>query len=128
MKYSSIIRNTFYSIINSTHTCTACKWVTTTSSNFCELEIALESDIDTGISMSVLQCFFTIDYYTSFLPANTASPLIKILKEFTENKKESKYVRDIRTLLIINKRDSILSNAEQNTVHSEVQGISHTNR
>ncbi len=52
MKYSSIIRNTFYGIINSTHTCTACKWVTPTSSNFCELEIALESDIGTGISMS----------------------------------------------------------------------------
>ncbi len=53
MKYTSIIRNTFYGIINSTHTCTACKWVTTISSNFCELEIALErSDIDTGMSMS----------------------------------------------------------------------------
>ncbi len=51
-KYSSIIRSTFYGIINSTHTCTACKWVTSTSSNFCELEIALESDIGTGISMS----------------------------------------------------------------------------
>ncbi len=33
MKYSSIIRNTFYGIINSTHKYTACKWVTTTSSN-----------------------------------------------------------------------------------------------
>ncbi len=52
MKYSSIIRNTFYGIINSTHTCTACKWGTTTYCNFCELEIALESDIGTGISMS----------------------------------------------------------------------------
>ncbi len=48
MKYTSIIRNTFYGIINSTHTCSACKWVTTTSSNFCELVIAS----DTGISMS----------------------------------------------------------------------------
>ncbi len=47
---------------------------------------------------SVRQCLFTIDYYTSFLPANTESPLIKILKEFTENKKEFKDVRDIRTL------------------------------
>ncbi len=52
MKYSSMIRNTFYGIINSTHACTACKWITTTSSNFCELEIAFESDIGTGISMS----------------------------------------------------------------------------
>ncbi len=52
MKYSSIIRNTFNGITNSTHTCTASKWVTTTSSNFCELEIVLESDIGTGISMS----------------------------------------------------------------------------
>ncbi len=52
MKYSSIIRNTFYGIINSTYTCTACKWVTTTSSNFCEFEITLESDIGTGISIS----------------------------------------------------------------------------
>ncbi len=49
MKYNYIIRNTFYGIINSTHTCTACKWVTTTSYNFSELEIALESDISTGI-------------------------------------------------------------------------------
>ncbi len=37
-----------------------------------------------------------------FLPVKTVSPLIKILKEFTENKKESKDVRDIRTLLISN--------------------------
>ncbi len=36
---------------------------------------------------SVLQCLFTIDYYTSFLPANTSSLLIKILKEFTESLK-----------------------------------------
>ncbi len=59
MKYSSIIRNTFYDIINSTHTC---KWVTTTSSNFSELEIALESDICTGISMSKYYTF-TKFYY-----------------------------------------------------------------
>ncbi len=36
-------------------------------------------------------------------------------------------MRDIRTLLISNERDSILFNAEQSTVHSEVQGIFHTN-
>ncbi len=77
---------------------------------------------------SVLQCLFTIDCYTSFLPANSASPLIKILKEFTDNKKESKEVRDIRTLLISNERNFILSNAEPSTVHGEVQGIFHTNR
>ncbi len=35
---------------------------------------------------SVLQYFLTIDYYTSFLPANTTSPLMKILNEFRENK------------------------------------------
>ncbi len=52
MKYTSIIRNTFYGIINSTHTWPACAWLTTTSSNLCEHEIALESDIGTGISMS----------------------------------------------------------------------------
>ncbi len=55
------------------------------------------------------------------------SPLIKILKEFTENKKESNDVRYIRPLLISNEGDSILSNADQNTVHGEVQGIFHTN-
>ncbi len=62
---------------------------------------------------SVLQCLFTIDYYTSF-PANTESPLIKILKEFTEMKKDSKNVtvRYIRTLLISNERDVIFSNEE----------------
>ncbi len=52
IKYTSIIRNTFYCIIISTHTLTSCKWVTTTSSKFCEHEIARESDIVTGISMS----------------------------------------------------------------------------
>ncbi len=88
----------------------------------------LQNLCNTCYLTSVLQCLFTIDYYTSFLPVNTESPLIKILKEFTENKKESKDVRDIRTLLISNEIDSILSNAEQNTVHSEVQGIFHTNR
>ncbi len=36
-------------------------------------------------------------------------------------------MRDIRTLLISNKRDSMFSNAEQRTVHGEVQGIFHTN-
>ncbi len=35
------------------------------------------------------------------------SPRINILKEFTENKKESKDVKDIRSLLISNERDSI---------------------
>ncbi len=35
-------------------------------------------------------------------------------------------MKDIRTLLISNERDSILSNAEQSTVQSEVQGIFHT--
>ncbi len=52
MEYTSIFRNTVYGIINSTHTCTACKWVTPTSSNFYKLEIALESDIGTCIPMS----------------------------------------------------------------------------
>ncbi len=32
MKYSSIIRNTFYGILNSSHTFTASKWITTNSS------------------------------------------------------------------------------------------------
>ncbi len=73
----------------------------------------------------LLHCLFTIDYYTSFLPVNTASPLIKMLKEFTENKKQSKDVRDIRSLLIINERDSIISNAEQSAVRSGVQGGFH---
>ncbi len=39
------------------------------------------------------------------------------------HKKESKYVRDIRTLLISNERYLILSNAEQSTVHGEVECI-----
>ncbi len=37
-------------------------------------------------------------------------------------------MRDIRTLLISNERDSILSIAEQSTAHGEVQGIFHTNQ
>ncbi len=43
------------------------------------------------------------------------------------NKKEFNNVRYIRTLLISNERDSILSNAEQNSVHDEVQDIFHIN-
>ncbi len=62
MRYTSIIRNIFYGIINSTHISTACKLVTTTSSNFCEFEIALESDIGTGISMSKY-CNLTKKYH-----------------------------------------------------------------
>ncbi len=62
MKYTSIIRNTFYGIINSTHTYITCKWVTTTSYNFCELEIVLESDIGTGISMSKYYNFIKFCY------------------------------------------------------------------
>ncbi len=62
MRFTSIIRNTFYCIINSTHTCTACKWVTTASFNFCELEITLESDIGTVISMSKYDNFTKFCY------------------------------------------------------------------
>ncbi len=62
MKYSSIITNTLYGIINSTHTCAACKWVTTTSSNFCDHEIAPESDIGTGISISKYYTFTKFCY------------------------------------------------------------------
>ncbi len=51
-----------------------------------------------------------------------------MLKELTENMKESKDV-DIRPLLISNEIDhAILSNAEQSTVHGEVQGIFYTNQ
>ncbi len=89
--------------------------------------IGLQSLGNTCYINPVIQCLFTIDYYTSFLPANTASPQIKILKEFTENNKESKDVRDIRTLLISNERNLILSNAEQSTVHGEAEGIFLTN-
>ncbi len=51
MKYSYIIRTSFYGNIYTTQTCMACKWVTTTY-NFYELEIALESDIETDILLS----------------------------------------------------------------------------
>ncbi len=74
-----------------------------------------------AISNLVLQCLFTIDYFTSFLPANTESPLIKKLKELTENKKEPKDVKDIRTLMISNERASILFNAEQSASHVSQQ-------
>ncbi len=40
--------------------------------------IGLQNLRNTCYLNSVLQCLFTIDYYTSFLPANTSSPLIKI--------------------------------------------------
>ncbi len=89
--------------------------------------IGLQNLGNTYYLNSVLQCIFTIDCSTSFFPANTESLLIHFWKEFTENKKESKDVRVIDTLLISNERNSILSNAEQSTVHGEVQGIFHTN-
>ncbi len=76
MKYSSIIRNTFYGIINSTHTSTACKWVTTISSNFCELEIALESDIGIGISMSKHYNFTNVCYLCNSNKSNTNQNVI----------------------------------------------------
>ncbi len=80
-----------------------------------------------AIHISQLRCIFTIYYSTSFLPANTDSSLIHILKDFTENTKESQDVRYMITLLISNKKDSILSNVEQSTVHGEMQDIFHTN-
>ncbi len=76
MKYSSIIRNTFYGIINSTHTCTVCKFVTTTSSNFCELEIALESDIVTAISMSKYYNFTKFCYLCKSNKSHTNQSVI----------------------------------------------------
>ncbi len=63
-------------IINSTNTCTACKWVTTTSSNFCELEIALESDIGTGISMSKYYNFTQFCYLCNSNKSHTNQNVI----------------------------------------------------
>ncbi len=52
IKYSLILRNIIYVIINCTHTCTACQWATTTSSNFYQTAITLENGSCTGKSMS----------------------------------------------------------------------------
>ncbi len=75
-KYNYIIRNTFYGIINSTHTCTACKWVTITSFNFCELEIALEYDIGTDISMSKYYNFTKQNYLCNSNKSHTNQNVI----------------------------------------------------
>ncbi len=74
---------------------------------------------------SLLQCISPINYFTTFLTANTDSPLIKHLHEFTENKKESKDVTDIRTLLVMTEPPFFLY-TDQSAVHGEVQGIFHT--
>ncbi len=62
--------------MHSTYTCTACKWVTTTSSNFCELEIALESDIGTGISMSKHYNFTKLFYLCKSKKSHTNKNVI----------------------------------------------------
>ncbi len=49
MNYYSMIRNILYSILNPNYRCTASKWVTTISSNLCEIEITHESEIGTGM-------------------------------------------------------------------------------
>ncbi len=66
-------------------------------------------------------------YSTFFLPENNESPLINILKESTENRTGFEDVKHIRTLLISSKRDSLLSDAEQSSVHGEVQSNFHSN-
>ncbi len=52
--------------------------------------IILQNLGNTRYLNSVFQCLFAIGYSTSYLPANTESPLINIFNEFTENKKEFK--------------------------------------
>ncbi len=45
-------KNTFYGILSSTYTCIACHTVSTTSFNFCELEVQVMRNIETGIQKS----------------------------------------------------------------------------
>ncbi len=76
MKYFSIIRNTFYGVIISTYTCIACTMVTTTLSNLCELDIALESDIGTRISMSKYYKFTKFCYLCNSNKSHTNQNVI----------------------------------------------------
>ncbi len=71
MKYPSVITNTFYGIINSTHICASCKLFTTTSSNLCGFEITLKSDIDTGISISKYYNFTKFCYLLNINKSHT---------------------------------------------------------
>ncbi len=62
MKYSSIIRNIFHGIIDSSYIRTVCRLVSNTASNICEPEMACEVDIGTGMSLSKYYTF-TKFYY-----------------------------------------------------------------
>ncbi len=48
-KYTFIIKNTFYGILNSAYTCIDCHTEITTWSNFCKLEVQVMKNIDTSI-------------------------------------------------------------------------------
>ncbi len=53
------------------------------------------------------QCIFATDYSTSFLHGDIESPIMEILKQFPEHKRESDDVKHITILLMRDERDSL---------------------
>ncbi len=81
--HPSTIRNTFFGVINDTHTFAVCKWVTTTSSDMCELKVIFAHRYCSGICMSKYDNFTNFSYVCNKSDTNQnvliEQPLITII-------------------------------------------------
>ncbi len=80
---------------------------------------------DTCYLNSTLQCIFSVEFSTNFLPVNCNNSLVITLKIFTRNKMQCQDVELIRNMLISKERELLLSDAQHGFFQSSQQQDAH---